>query len=58
VISRKKEKPRQRFYLFPGQGGRNYYRKQRVFLSWSVAVAVFFGAILALAMWWFSRPHL
>jgi len=55
VYYRKKAKQQERFYLFPGQGGKNYYRKQRVFLSWAVAVALLFGSVLALAMWWIAR---
>jgi hypothetical protein len=58
VFPWKKHKPRQRFYLLPGQGGKNYYRKQRVFLRWAVAVALLFGAILGLIMWLVSRQKL
>jgi len=58
VSSRKKDKPRERFYLLPGQGGRNYYRKQRVILGWAILVALICGALLAVVMWWLSRPKL
>jgi hypothetical protein len=58
VSSRKKDKPRERFYLLPGQGGRNYYRKQRVILTWAILVALICGALLAVVMWWLSRPKL
>ena len=53
----KKPKPRERFYLFPGQGGSNYYRKQKVIMRWTLVVAVFFGLALAAAMWWAARLH-
>ena len=53
----KSKKPRERFYLLPGQGGRSYRRKQQRFLTWSVSVAVIFGLILAFVMWWQSHPH-
>jgi hypothetical protein len=56
VFGSKPKKERQRFYLLPGQGGKNYFRKQRLILGWSVAVAVLFGLGLAALMWWFSRP--
>ena len=36
MFFRKKDKPRERFYLLPGQGGRNYYRKQRFILTWAI----------------------
>jgi hypothetical protein len=58
VFLGKKDKPRERFYLFPGQGGKNYYRKQRVFLTWAVIVSVLFGGVLAAIMWYMSRPRL
>jgi hypothetical protein len=54
----KKDKPRERFYLFPGQGGRNYHRKQRRLLSWAIFVAVLAGAALSTALWWFSKLRL
>lgn len=57
VFGLKTNKPRERFYLFPGQGGKNFHRKQRRFLAWSVAVSVVFGLGLATVMWWVSRPH-
>jgi hypothetical protein len=56
VFSRNKDKPRERFYLFPGQGGRNYRAKQKRFIFWSVVAAIFFGTVLALALWWVSKP--
>lgn len=47
----KKNKPRERFYLLPGQGGINYWRKQKFFLGWAIVVALVAGGILALVMW-------
>jgi hypothetical protein len=52
----KSKKSRQRFYLLPGQGGENYFRKQRVLLTWAVVVSLLCGLVLTAAMWWFSRP--
>jgi high-affinity Fe2+/Pb2+ permease len=52
----KKSKPRERFYLLPGQGGRNFRKKQTKILAWSVAAAVVFGAVLAFFIVWFGRP--
>jgi hypothetical protein len=56
VFLRKKNRPRERFYLLPGQGGKNYHRKQRLILRWSVAMALIFGAILSVVMWMMSKP--
>jgi hypothetical protein len=56
VFFRKKSKPRERFYLLPGQGGKNFHRKQRLILFWSVAVSLVCGAVLAGLMWWLSKP--
>jgi hypothetical protein len=57
VFGFKSNKPRERFYLLPGQGGRNYHRKQRVFLSWAVLVALLFGLVIALVMWSQARAQ-
>ena len=58
VFFRRKNKPRERFYLLPGQGGRNYHRKQRVLRRWAILVALVFGTVMAVVMWWLSRPKL
>jgi hypothetical protein len=55
-MSGKKPKERERFYLLPGQGGRNFRRKQFFILSWTAAAALAFGGVIALFIWWFSRP--
>ncbi|HSY19758.1 MAG TPA: hypothetical protein VK815_15550 [Candidatus Acidoferrales bacterium] len=56
MFLRKKDKPRERFYLLPGQGGRNYHRKQRFILRWTIVSALVFGAVLAAVMWVMSKP--
>jgi hypothetical protein len=53
----RKNKPRERFYLLPGQGGKNYYRKQRFILGWTVVFSLVFGLAIAAIMWWQSQPH-
>ena len=53
----KSNKPRERFYLLPGQGGSNFHRKQQRIMRWTVSVALFFGLILAAVLWWNARPH-
>ena len=53
----KSNKPRERFYLLPGQGGQNYYRKQKQIMRWTIAVSLVFGLALAAVLWWLSRPH-
>jgi F0F1-type ATP synthase assembly protein I len=58
VFFRKKDKPRERFYLLPGQGGRNYHRKQQFIMRWTIAVALIFGVLVGVVMWWLSRPKL
>jgi len=55
-VSDKKPKDRERFYLLPGQGGRNFRRKQTYILGWTAVVAVVFGGLLGVLIWWFSRP--
>ena len=51
----KKTKERERFYLLPGQGGRNYIRKQRQLLAWSVLVGLLLAGLLGFFMWYFAR---
>jgi len=58
VSSGRKKKDPERYYLFPGQGGKNFYRKQKVFLTWAVILSVLFGTVLALLMWWYSKPKI
>jgi hypothetical protein len=58
VFFRKKDKPRERFYLLPGQGGRNFHRKQRLIMRWTVTAALVFGVALAVVMWWLAKPKL
>jgi hypothetical protein len=48
-------KPRERFYLLPGQGGRAYSRKQRVFLLWAIIVGLAFAGVLTLIMYLLNR---
>ena len=56
VFLGRKNKPRERFYLLPGQGGRNYHRKQRYILRWTIALALVFGTALGVIMWLESKP--
>ncbi|HEV2696203.1 MAG TPA: hypothetical protein VG347_25175 [Verrucomicrobiae bacterium] len=56
MFLRKKDRPRERFYLLPGQGGKNYHRKQRYILRWTIAVALVFGAVLSVVMYFMSKP--
>jgi hypothetical protein len=52
----KRNKPRERFYLLPGQGGQNFHRKQKYILRWTIAAALVFGGLLAVVMWWLAKP--
>jgi len=51
-----KDKERQRFYLFPGQGGRAARRKHRRILLWSVAFGLVASAIFVGVMYFVNRP--
>lgn len=53
----KSKKPRERFYLLPGQGGSNHHRKQQRILGWTILVALIFGLIVALVMWSQARVY-
>jgi hypothetical protein len=52
----RKPKERERFYLLPGQGGRNFRRKRNFILGWTAAAALVFGGLVGVLIWWFSRP--
>jgi hypothetical protein len=52
---KKKPKPRERYYLLPGQGGKNFHRKQKVIMRWVIGVSLVCGAILALTMWLLAK---
>jgi Na+-driven multidrug efflux pump len=58
VFFRKKDRPRERFYLLPGQGGKNFHRKQQYIMRWTVVLALLFGALLTAVMWWLAKPKL
>jgi hypothetical protein len=55
-VFNRKPKERERFYLLPGQGGRNFRRKRNFILGWTAVVALFFGGVAGIFIWWFSRP--
>jgi len=57
VVFGKKHKPKERYYLLPGQGGQSYLRKQRRLIAWSILVALLFGGGLAVVLWWLARPR-
>ena len=51
-----RDKPRERFYLLAGMGGRAFRRKSLIFLGWSIAAGVVVSAMLALGLYFFNRP--
>jgi len=53
----KSDKEQQRFYLFPGQGGRSYRRKQNIILLWSVIAALVVSLALAGLFYFLNRTH-
>jgi hypothetical protein len=55
LFASKKNKPRERFYLLPGQSGRAYRRKQKQFLKYSLIVGLIAAVLVALLMYILSR---
>jgi hypothetical protein len=49
------EKPR--FYLFPGQGGKAYRRKQAFIVKSSIAVGVVVSLVVGAALYYMSRTR-
>jgi hypothetical protein len=50
-----KKRPRERFYLLPGQGGMNFRRKQKVFIRWAIGVSLVCGGLFGAVVWWLAR---
>jgi hypothetical protein len=42
-----KDKERHRFYLLPGMGGKALRRKRKTVLKWTIAIGLFFSAVVA-----------
>ncbi len=55
MFGRKRNKPRERFYLLPGMGGKAFRRKHRIFLAWAIAAGLATSAALATIMYWTAR---
>jgi hypothetical protein len=51
-----KNKPKERFYLLPGMGGRALRRKHRFFLKWSIAAGLVVSALVAIGLY-FLNAH-
>jgi len=52
-----KDKERQRYYLFPGQGGRSARRKHRRILFWSILFGLIVSAAFAGILYFISKPR-
>ncbi|HYG21918.1 MAG TPA: hypothetical protein VEH04_03985 [Verrucomicrobiae bacterium] len=54
----KRDKERDRFYLFPGMGGRAARAKHRRILNWSIAIGLLVSSIVAICIYLANRPGL
>lgn len=52
----KKDKEKERYYLFAGMGGKAYRRKQNTFLAWSLLAAMVVSLVMALSFYLLNRP--
>lgn len=50
----KRRNKHERYYLFPGMGGKSFRNKQRKFFIWSVLAGLLAAAILALVFFAFD----
>jgi hypothetical protein len=50
-----KDKPKERYYLLPGMGGRAMRRKQRIMLQSGIAAGVIVSAIVGIVLYLISR---
>ena len=51
-----RDKDKDRYYLFPGQGGRSARRKHRRILLWSIVFGLFVSAVFAGVLYWIAKP--
>ena len=49
------KKKHERYYLFPGMGGRSLRRKQRMFFIWSLVVALLTAGLLAAILYFLNQ---
>jgi hypothetical protein len=57
MIWSKRNKEKERFYLLPGQGGRALRRKNKIFLMWSIAVALLVSIGVSVALYFVNLRH-
>lgn len=51
----KKDPETQRYYLYPGQGGRAVRRKQVMMLWWSISAGIVISIGLAFLIYWLNN---
>jgi hypothetical protein len=51
TFKKKEEKPRQRFYLLPGMGGRLRRKKKLLILKWTLGAGLLVSGILAVLIY-------
>jgi hypothetical protein len=51
----KRDKERQRFYLFAGMGGRAARRKHKLILKWSLVIGIVVSGVLATALYFMNQ---
>ena len=51
-----RDKEKERYYLFPGQGGRSARRKHRRILLWSILFGLLVSAAFAGILYYISKP--
>jgi hypothetical protein len=55
MFSSKPAKEPERYYLFPGMGGRAARRKQLYFWKWSIIAGLVVSALLAAVLYFLNR---
>jgi hypothetical protein len=50
-----RDKDKDRYYLFPGQGGRSARRKHRKILLWAIAFGLIASAFIAGVLWFMNK---
>ncbi len=52
-----RDREQERFYLLPGMGGKARWRKEKMFLKWSIVAGLLVSAILACLLYYISRQQ-
>jgi hypothetical protein len=57
ILSARRNKEQERYYLLPGMGGRSLRRKRLVMLIWGIVIGVIVSIVVGLTMYYINSSH-